>query len=172
MDAGQLGAQPLGDRPLVRGLEVGEEQADRDRLGAGSRDRGDERSQLVVGERLDHAVRADPLGGAEAQLRRRPAAPASARRGGRGCGRFWRPISSRSVKPCGRDQRRARAALLEQRVGADGHPVGEALDLAGRGAGALERRLDRGEHAPRLVVGRRRRLRGVQRAAVDRAPRR
>ena len=35
VDAGQLAPQVLGDAPLVGGVEVGEEQADRDRLGAG-----------------------------------------------------------------------------------------------------------------------------------------
>ena len=35
MDAGQLAAQVLGDAPLVGGVEIGEEQADGDRLGAG-----------------------------------------------------------------------------------------------------------------------------------------
>ena len=72
-----------GDPPLVRGLEVGEEQADRDRLGtelaASSATIGRSRRRL---ERLDHALRADPL--AALEPRSSPTSgPALARRGGR-----------------------------------------------------------------------------------------
>ena len=87
VDAGQLGAQALGDRALVGGLEVGEQQADRDRLGA--RARGPRRPARRARPRSSSAI--TPCGptrsrGLEAVARRRPAAPASARRGGRGWG--------------------------------------------------------------------------------------
>ncbi len=67
----------------------------------------------------------------------------------------------------GRDQRRAGAAFLQQRVGADGHPVGEDLDLAGLGAGPLQHRLDRRHHPVGLLAGRGRDLGGVDGAAVE-----
>ncbi len=66
-----------------------------------------------------------------------------------------------------RDQCGARAALLEQGVGPDGHPVGERLDVAGPGAGALQDLVDRGDHAARLILGRARDLRRVQAVAVE-----
>ena len=69
VDAGQLGAQALGDRALVRGVEVGEQQADRDRLGAGlARPRRPAASSSSVGERLDDALGPDALGGREPAL--------------------------------------------------------------------------------------------------------
>ena len=78
VDAGQFAAQALGDRPLVRRVEIGEEQADRDRFGAARADQLRQPLRLARGERLEHALRPDPLVRLEAQLRRRPAAPASA----------------------------------------------------------------------------------------------
>ena len=41
-------------------------------------------------------------------------------------------------EPLGREQRRARDLPLQQRVGPDGHPVDEALDVARSRARALE----------------------------------
>jgi hypothetical protein len=65
----------------------------------------------------------------------------------------------------GGDERRPGALALQQRVGGHRRAVRERADLVGGGAGALQRRLDGGEHALRLVVRRRRRLGGDQAAA-------
>ena len=77
VDVGQLGAQALGDRALVRGLEVGEQQADGDRLGAES---ARARRRSARARRRSSASitppRPDPLGGLDPVARRRPAAPA------------------------------------------------------------------------------------------------
>jgi hypothetical protein len=52
----------------------------------------------------------------------------------------------------GGDQGGPGAALLEQRVGADGHAVGERLDFRRLGARAEYDLLDRRHHAARLIV--------------------
>jgi hypothetical protein len=65
------------------------------------------------------------------------------------------------------NQRCLRTALLEQGVGADGHAVGEALDLGRLSFGALERQRHRGEYAIGLGAWRGRRLCRMQAAAVE-----
>ena len=167
--SGQLArAAARRSRRSCAGLEVGEEQADRDRLGARRRaSRRDEPLELVVVERLDHAVGADPLGAPRSAAPAAPAAPASARRGGRGWGGSGAPISSRSVKPAVatsavRAPRSSSSALVPTVI-----PWAKPLDRAGLGAGALEHRLDRGDHPARLVVGRGRGLGRVQRSPVE-----
>ena len=129
------------------------------------------RSSSVPRERVHDALGAGALPGGEAELvghqreRLRRAQPVEV-------GAVLASDLEHVGEALGGDQRRARAALLEQRVGAHGHPVGEGLDLAGTGARPLQGRLDRGEHAPRLVVRRGGRLRRVQRRARRTAPRR
>ncbi len=67
----------------------------------------------------------------------------------------------------GRDQRGARGAPLEQRVGRDGHAVGEALDVRGAGAGALRARRATASSTPCACSrGRRRDLGGVDGGVV------
>ena len=63
----------------------------------------------------------------------------------------------------GRDERRARAAPLEQGVRRDGHAVRQRDDGGGIGAA----RAERGEHAEGLVGGRRRDLRAHHAGGVD-----
>ena len=63
----------LGDPPLVGRVEIGEEEADRDRLGAALADELGEALWLALGEGLDDPLGPDPLGGLEAQLAARPA---------------------------------------------------------------------------------------------------
>ena len=95
-------------------------------------------------ELFDHA------GGPRSARGRRSAAPRAASGAGLAahrryrCGRFWRAIVQQVGEPLGGDQRRAGAALLEQRVGADGHPVGKArLRLRARRRPAQRRRRPR-----------------------------
>ena len=128
-EARRAGAR-RGARSCV-GVEVGEEQADRDRLGAAVADqRSASRSRLAVAERLDDPLRPDPLGGLEAQLaldQRRRLRRAEAVEVGAVLAGDLEQVG----EAAGRDQRRAGAAFLEQGVGADRHPVGEGLDRAG-----------------------------------------
>ena len=53
MELGELRSQALGERPLVVRLEVGEEQADSDRLRVRTADRSDEAPDLGFAEGLD-----------------------------------------------------------------------------------------------------------------------
>ena len=109
---------------------------------------------------------ADPLGGLEAKL-------ALDERGGAGragvveAGAVLAADVEQVGEAAGGDQGRARAALLQQGVGADGHPVGERLDVGGVGAGPREHLLDRGDHPLGLVLGGARDLGGVQVLAVE-----
>ena len=151
MDAGELASQVLGEAPLVAGVEVGEEEADRDRLGAGLADRRREALGLSVRQRLDDPFRADPLGRLEAQLRvdqRRRARRAEAVEVG--------PVLAADLEQVGEaargDQCRPRPAFLEQGVGAHRHPVREGVDRRGLGARPAKNLLDRGDHADRLIV--------------------
>ena len=166
VEARELGAQALGDRALVRGVEVGEQQADGHRLGVAGPREGRHPIQLSLRERLDHALGAGALPGREAELvghqrgRLRRAEPIEV-------GAVLASDLEQVGEALGGDQGRARAALLEQGIGAHGHAVGERLDLVRAGARPLQRRLDRGEHPPRLVVRGGRRLRRVQGAPVE-----
>ena len=113
-------------------------------------------------ERLDHAVRPDPLAQPRTSARERPAA--------RGFGSA-RVVEARPVlpadleevgEPSRRDQRGAGAALLKQRVRPHGHAVGEGLDAGRLGARPSQHLLDRGDHAAGLVLGRARNLGRVE----------
>ena len=143
-------ADRLGEPRLVRGVEVGEEQADRDRLGLASgrarRRSGAASSSLSC---LDHAVGADPLGAPKRSSSGTSGGGFGPRRAGRAAGG---PGGRSRAGPRSRrgDQRGAGAALLEQGVGADRHPVREALDVGGLGPGLRQDLLDRRHHALRL----------------------
>ena len=149
---GQPPPQLLGDRPLVRGVAEGEEQADGDRL------RAVEIRQRVELERLEHAVGADPLTDAvtalerDERLRVRRAEPVELRA-------VLPPQVQQVLEAGGRDEGRSRALALEQRVGGDRRPVREPLDLA---------RADRGRGGQhRLLLPRRRRHLRRSQLAVD-----
>ena len=159
-------ADLLGDPLLVRRVEVGEEEADRDRLGVELLDRRGDRAGLVLAQGLDLAVRPHAAARADAVIRRHQ---------GR---RLWRaePVELGAVlasdlqdvlEALRRDQHGPGAALFEERVRAHGHPVDEALDLAGRRPRLLDHRGDRGEDALRLVARSRGRLRRVNLVAVE-----
>jgi hypothetical protein len=156
-------AQRGADRALVVGMAVAVQQADRDRLGLGAatastRPRGR--------QRLEHAVGPGALARREAPLR-----PGSAARVGGAQSVELAPGLAAEGDDVGeavrRDEGRARHGALEQRVGRDRHPVGEALDVARLRAGVGECALDSGHDAARLVVGRRRRLGRVHDAVDD-----
>ena len=158
----------LAERALVRGSRVGVQQADRDRLRLAGRRPPRRRARRHPVERAQHAVRADALGRAEAQLGRRRAARARPRTAGRGRARAWRPSSTTSVKPsvatsAVRAPRPSSSALVATVI-----PWAKRSTSPGCAPGALEHRARRRPCTPsRLVVGRRRRLGGVQRCAVD-----
>ena len=148
VDAGQLAPQVLGERPLVGRVEVGEEQADRDRLGAALADQRGEARRLASGR----AARSTPSGPIRSAASKRSSRSTS----GAGFGRA-EPVEVGAVlagdleqvgEAAGRDQRRAGAAFLEQRVGADGHPVGEGLDRR-RGSRRRARAPPRPRRSPR-----------------------
>ena len=121
-------AQALGDRALVRRARgrrtAGRSRSTRPRGPPPRWRSGRARPRL---ERPRPRRRGRPArrasmrsAGATSGLGQRRAEAVEARAGSGGA------ISSRSAKPARGDQRRARAAPLEQGVGADGHPVGEA----------------------------------------------
>src|SRR5260221_638468 len=72
VDTGQARAQVLGEAPLVGGVEVGEEEADRDRLGAPLAQQLGQPLRLVLAERRDDSIGADPLVRLEAEGRLDP----------------------------------------------------------------------------------------------------
>ena len=72
MDVGQLTAQVLDEPPLVRRVEVGEEQADRDRLGARGAKRLCQAAGLTVIEWLE-----DPSGPIRSAASKRSSASTS-----------------------------------------------------------------------------------------------
>ena len=156
MHVRQLAGERLADRALVVRVRVGMQQHDRDRLGLVLGDGARERRGIL--ERAQDALRAGALGRRHAQLGRdegRRAGGTEAVEVGAGL-----PAELDEIREAlRRDEHRARSAAFEQRVRRDGHPVREQLDVAGRGAGLLERRADRRHHALGLIGGRRRRLR-------------
>jgi len=166
VDAGEAPAEMLGDPSLMRRVQVGEEQADRDRLRAACLDRPRQPLGLLVSKLLDHPIRAGPLGRLEAQLgldqrrRLRRAQPVEVR-----------PVLAADLQQvgeaAGRHQRRPRPAFLEQGVGADRHPVGERLDVSSRAFGSPQHGLDRLHHPRRLLAWSGGDLRRVDGAAVE-----
>ena len=121
---GQAAPQLLGDLALVARVAEREEEADGDGLGV-------DLGQRLEVERPQHALRPDPLVDSKAALQRnerlgmvlaepvqvRPRLPAQV---------------EQVLEPVGRDEGRARALALEQRVRGDGRPVREALEARRR----------------------------------------
>jgi hypothetical protein len=166
VDAGQALAQLGGDPLLMARVQVREEEADRDRLGAGSGDRRRQSLRLVLRERLDDSLRPDPLRRLEAQLvidQRCRLRRAEAVEVGPVLAAYLEQVG----EAAGGDERRPRPAFLQQGVGGDGHPVGEDLDVARRGTGPAQHRLDRAHHPGRLLPRRRRHLGGVDGVGVE-----
>ena len=128
--AGQPPPQLLGHRPLVRGVAEREEQADRDRLARSS----------SSGSESSSSGSSTPSG----PIRSRTPWQRSSGTSGSGCA-CAEPVEMRAVLAAqvqqvleagGRDERRARALALEQRVRRDRRPVREPLDLAAPTAAA------------------------------------
>jgi hypothetical protein len=142
----------VGNQALVRRVAKREEQADGHRLGV-------ELRQRVELQLAQHTVRADPLRDAHAALerheRRRMVGAQAIQL------RAVLPAQVQQVlEPPGRDERGARPAPLEERVGRDRRPVREALELAGAD------RTRRRNHGF-LLARRRRHLRGDEPARVE-----
>ena len=165
MEAWDAAPDLLGDPLLVRRVEVGEQEADRDRLGVELLDRFGYCAWFVLAQGVELAVRPHAATRADAVFRRHQ---------GR---RLWRaePVELRAVlasdlqdvlEALRRDQHCSGAALFEECVRAHGHPVHEALDLAGRRSGPLDHRGDRSKDALRLVPRSRGRLCRVNNGAV------
>ena len=119
-------AQRRADRALVLGEAVGVQQADRDRLGARARRRRATTARAPSpSSALEHAVAAPMRSGAATRR--------SGGTSGAGCARAQAvEVLARLAaelddvgEALGGDERGARAAALEQRVGRDGHPVRE-----------------------------------------------
>ena len=116
MDAGMGLTDCLREPALVAGVQVAEQQADRDRVAVEPADLLGDALAFLLRQRGDDAAGADPLANPDPQLRRRQ------RR---------RPVGAEAVEvdavlardleqvgeALGGDQRRCRAAPLEQRVG-------------------------------------------------------
>ena len=149
---GELLAQDLAQPPLVGGMHVRVEQADRDRLGLGLAQPGGERARIGLLERReDLPARRHPLGDLEAEPpgdergRLRPEVVVEMR--------HPHPAKLEHVaEALGRHERGPRAAPLQDSVRRHGRPVGDALDRGAVGTGQLADRVD---HRP--VVRRRRR---------------
>ena len=141
----------FADLLLVLGVQEREQQADRDGVDLGLPQRVDGLLHAVLVERLELAVGPHPLLHREAQIPRHERLRAP----------LGEVVERRAVlageldqvaEALGRDQRGARAAALEQRVGGDRHPVRERGHVAG-----LDR-LQRAHHTLGLIVGRARHL--------------
>jgi hypothetical protein len=138
-------AEGGGNAPLVGWVAEREQQADRDRLGPVAAYALHQPGDLLVGELLDHTLRADPLSGLVLELRFHQ---------GPRLGAAW-VVEAGAVLPAdleqvgespGRDQGSACPALLQQRVRPDGHAVREALDVSRLGPGAAQHLLDGCDH--------------------------
>ncbi len=167
--------QQLGDQPaehaLVLRVGVGVQQRHGDRFGLGVGDALHERARGVGVELAQRAVRSHALGRGEAQLGgderhgRRVAQAVEMR------ARLARELDHVG-EAVGGDERRARGAPLQQRVGGDGHAVREALHVGGLRAGARQHEAHGVEHGARLIAGRGGDLGGVHGASRRRRARR
>ena len=151
MDVPERLAHGLADAPLVLRVQEREQQAHRDGLDVGLAQRLDRLGDAVVVERLDLAVRAHPLAHGEAQVARHErlgTALGEVVEGGAVLARELDQIA----EALRRDERGARAAALEQRVGGDRHPVRERRDVGGVDG------LEAAHHALGLILRRARHL--------------
>ena len=131
-------ANPLRQRCLVAAVEVGEEQADRNRLGAELLDPRDQLGGGGLLELFDHSVRAGPLACLEPQLGRhqgrrlRSAEPVQLRP-------VLAPDLEQVAEPLGSHQRRPLAIV-------QGSNVPSAADVSRRRRPELARTLGRVTH--------------------------
>ena len=167
VEVGQALAQILGQAPLVRGIEVGEEQADRHRLDSGLLQQGRQPLRLVLAERCHDTLRPDSLVGLEAQRALDQRRRLRACRGGRGRagpgGRSRARRRSRASRSSAvRAPRSSSSALVPTVI-----PWAKDSTSPGSAPARSSTRGDRGHHA--LVLGPRgaRHLGGVDGARVD-----
>ncbi len=161
VDVRQALGQRVRDGTLVLGVRVAVQQRHGDGLGVEGGDGVGDGAGGAVVQPAQRPVRAHALGRRDAQPvghQRRRVRRAQAVEVGAGLA----PERDEVREALRGDKRGARAAALQQRVGRHGHAVGEDLDIARRGPGALERHSHRLHDAARLVVGRARCLRGDQ----------
>ena len=152
-------AGQLGEAALVVRVHEREERADRDRVHPGVGDRAQDALGGGLVERLDDlAVGGDALGDLETQLLGHEGRRAGGVEGVE-VGPRLAADHERVAEALGGDQRGARAAAREQRVGGDRGAV-HHLPRRPPGLG------DPGEHGARGVVGRRGALGDAQRLAV------
>jgi hypothetical protein len=165
VEVGQGLAQRRGDPLLMSRVAEREEKADRHGLRAGASQPIDQTTDLVLGQLLDHAL-GSPLRRLEAQhgIDQRTGLGAA---GVIEAGTLLTADLEEVGEAARRDQSRARAALLQQRVRADRHAMCERLDVVGFGLGVPQYLLDGPDHAAGLVGGRARHLRRVEHVAVE-----
>ena len=136
MDVAERLAHRLADALLVLGVQEREQQADGDGVDLGLAQRLDRRLEALLVERLELAVRPHPLADGEAAVARHErlgAALGEVVERGQVLARELDQVA----ETLGGDERGARAAALEQRVGGDRHAVREGGHLIG--VDALER---------------------------------
>ncbi len=152
VDVGQPGADGRADALLMLRSQEGEQQADGHRLDARRRHLFDHLGQRrLVQRRDDFTVRANPLSHLEAPFARHQRRRLVGNEGVE-VGPVLPPDFQHVGEACRGDQRRRRAAPLQQGVG--GH--GAAVDDAGPVRRAARRQPI--EHRPRRVIGRARLL--------------
>ena len=161
MDVAERLAHGLADAALVLGVQEREQQAHRDRLDVGLAQRLDRLAHAVVVERLELAVRAHALAHGEAQVARHERLGAALGEVVERGAVLARELDQ-VAEALGRDERGARAAALEQRVGGDRHPVRERRDVGGLDG------LEAAHHALGLILGRARHLGGHDTPAIQR----
>ena len=161
MDVAERLAHRLADAALVVGVQEREQQAHRDRLDVRLAQRVDRLGDAVLVERLDLAVRAHALAHGEAQVARHERLGAALGEVVEGRAVLARELDQ-VAEALGGDERGARAAALEQRVGGDRHPVRE-----GRHVGGLDG-LEAAHHPFRLILGRARHLGGQDSPTIER----
>jgi hypothetical protein len=161
VDVAQRLAHRLAHAALVVGVQEGEQQADGDGLHVRLAQLLDRLAQAVLVERLDLAVRPHALAYGEAEVARHERLGAALREVIEGGAVLARELDQ-VAEALGGDERRARTAALEQRVGRDRHPVREGLHVGGLDG------FEAAHHPLRLILGGARHLRGHHPPAIER----
>ena len=155
---GHLLRHDLGGPPLVLGVEVGEEEADGDRLDAGVLQRACRGPHLVLVQRLEDLARRrhDPLARdvSVPALHERPRLPGDVLHDRV----VLRPLVAADVddvaEPFRRQHPRLGPAVLEHRVRRDGRAVEDGVDLCRLDARVAAEVDEAGDHRPPGIVGR------------------